>query len=152
MKCVRVGLLAVAILFAGCLSAQDKVKSVGYDIGSCAPGSFVGAHVELGPDFVITEVAPGPDRVVKLETPIVYKFVKEDKEGKHYSGGKLELIITQADKDGIVGKLVKDNGDIAVVVYGVPADGDKLAENAKDFFGVCKALVEDDEDPKRSKS
>lgn len=149
MKCVRVGLLSIALLLAGRSIAQDK--SVGYDIGSCAPGSFVAAHVELGADFVITEISPGPDVVKKLEKPLVYKFVKEDKDGKHYSGGPLELVISQADEKGIVGKLTKD-GEILAVVFGIPADGSKLAENAKEDFGVCKALLQDEEDPTRSKS
>ena len=156
MKTIRVGLLAVALLLAGRGIAQDKAvvqkKSVGYDVGSCSTGSFVAAHVELGTDFVITVVSPGPDVVKALEKPLVYKFVKSDKDGKHYVNGPLEIVIVQADEKGLAGRLVKD-GEAVAAVFGVPGDGSKLAENAKDEFGACLSILkETEEDPKESKS
>jgi hypothetical protein len=138
LKFVRVGIAALVLAFAGCALAQDK--TVGYDIGACSPEEFVGAHVEIGKDVAVISVAPGPERVVKLEEPIVYKFVSADKDGKHYvQENGLELVIIKQDDKAIVGKIV-DDGKTVAVVFGVPGDGSKLSDNAKAEYETCKDI------------
>jgi hypothetical protein len=135
---VRVGIVALALAFAGLASAQDK--TVGYDIAGCAPDDFMAAHVEVGKDVVVISVNPGPDRIVKLDIPIIYKFVKEDKDGKHYvQENGMEMVIAKQDSDTIIGKLV-DKGETVAVVFGIPGDGSKLGENGKKEFETCKEL------------
>jgi hypothetical protein len=144
MKFVRTAVLVAALVFAGCGFAQEK-KAVGYDLGSCSPGSFLAVHVEYKDeaDITITEVSPGPDKVVKLEKPTIFKYAKTDKDGKHYAAvtGGRELVVAKADEKIFLGALVTDEGDVAAVVFGVPGDGSKLADNAKEEFGACMDLL-----------
>lgn len=135
---VRAGIVALTLAFAGCGFAQDK--AVGYDIGGCSPDSFIAAHIEIDKDVTITSVSPGPDRVVKLDEPVVYKFVNADKDGKHYvQSNGMELIIAKQDDEDIIGKIVDDGKTIAII-FGVPGDGSKLSENAKVEYETCKDI------------
>lgn len=148
-KFLRVGITAIVLSLAGCVFAQDKV--VGYDIGGCSPESFVGAHIEVGKDVIVTMASPGPDRVVKLDEPIVYKFTSEDKEGKHYvQPNGLELVIVRQDDKIVVGKIV-DDGKMVAIIFGVPGDGSKLAENAKTEYKACEDLRSKEESKPESK-
>jgi hypothetical protein len=142
MKLVRTVILVAALALAGTLGlAQDK--AVGYDVGGCAPGSFLGAHIEVSADNItIISVSPGPDEVDKLDKPVVYKFEKKDDKGKHYINGDVDFLITKTDDEKIIGQMVDKDGVFAVV-FGFPADGSKLAENAKKEFGICKDLLAD---------
>jgi hypothetical protein len=145
LKFVRVGIAALVLTFAGCALAQDK--AVGYDVGACTPDSFIAAHIDIGKDVTVTSMSPGPDRVVKLDEPVVYKFVKEDKDGKHYvQENGLELILAKQDDKTIIGKFV-DSGETVAVVYGVPGDGSKLAENAKIEYKTCEDLRDKEQKP-----
>jgi hypothetical protein len=140
---IRVGIVAIALAFSGCCFAQDK--TAGYDMGGCAPDEFVAAHVEIGThEITVISVSLGPDQVIKLDKPVVYKLTKTDEDGKHYldeAKGGLELVISKADNEVIVGKFLDpDEPEWTAVVFGVPADGSKLAENAKEEFETCKDI------------
>jgi hypothetical protein len=151
MKLVRVGLFAAALaLAASCSFAQ---KAVGYDISGCSPEGFLAAHVDYlaKTSVTITEISPGPDKVTVLETPVVYKFSVEDKDGEHYVSHDFEIVVAKADKTDIIGKLTRD-GSVIAIMFGIPADGKTLADNAKKEFGVCQELIAPPEDPSINKT
>src|SRR5258708_4868016 len=146
MKCVRSAVLVAMLAIAGCGFAQEK-KAVGYDLGSCSPNDFVAVHADYKDeaDITITEVSAQPGKVVKLEKPTIFKFSKKDEDGKHYvavTGGR-ELIVVKADEKVFFGALVTDDGKVVAVVFGVPGDGSKLADNAKEEFGACIDLLQE---------
>lgn len=151
MKCVRSAVILFMLAFAGCGFAQKK--PVGYDLGSCSPGGFYAVHAEYndGVDITITAASFEPGKVVKLETPTVFKFSKEDADGKHYkaiTGGR-ELVVGKADNEIFFAALVTDKGVAASMIFGVPGDGSKLAENAEEEFSVCRDLQQQQSpDPK----
>ena len=141
MKIILVAALVAVLAFAAVrVSAQ---KAVGYDIGGCSPSDFVAAHIEYTADSDVTFVLASTkaDEVVKLETPVIYKFAKEDEAGKHYVSGTYDIVINVANEKDIEGAFLHD-GKLVALLFGIPGDGTNLAETAKREAIACKELIQ----------
>lgn len=135
MRLVRIGLLAAALALAGCS------KEIGYDIGACSPGGFMGTHVEISQKILlITKVSRRLGDSLDLPKPVIYTYKNQDAEGRHYVSENMDIVIVKADKKQIVGKL-KANGQLVAALFGVASDGSQLADNAKKEFAACIELL-----------
>lgn len=155
MNVRTLALAAIMLLAAPVVSFAQK--SVGYDIGACAPGSFMAAHIELTDETLsIISVSPGPDRVIKLPEPLVYKYsgkeVLDGQEVRDYVSSTGVQIGVFVENKNLIGKMSSPKGEVVALVYGVPdQDGSKLAETAKEEFGICRDVFPPD-NPTLSKS
>ena len=145
--------LAAALTLTASLSCAQS-KPVGYDVSACSPTKFSAVHAELSDEaFTITMVAAGPGEVVVLPEPIVFKFDHKDKDGsRYYTHGPQKLVIDEANKVGLVGKLLDSDGNIAAIVFGAfDQDGKDLSIHADEDFKGCVQLFKED-DSKDNKS
>ena len=144
--------LAAALTLTASLSCAQS-KPVGYDVSACSPTAFSAVHAELSDEaFTITMVAPGPGEVVVLPEPVVYKFDHKDKEGRYYVHGKQTVMIEEANKTGLLGKIVDSEGNTIAIVFGAfDQDGKDLSIHADEDFKGCVQLFHED-DPKDNKS
>ena len=141
-------LLILALLLATLVPTSfAQEKAVGYDVGVCAENQFVALHVEASDkDITVQFASPGPNRVEKLEAPIVYKFEKEDTAGRHYvddegKDGKFELVL-KFDKDGVNGLYYVDGKKAAKFYGGKAADESNLKETAFLLYQMCLQMNE----------
>jgi hypothetical protein len=150
MKLIRTLALASFILFGATSMAQDKPK--GYDIGGCGVTTFSAAHFVVdGNDMRVDKYSPGPDVVKDAANGVTYKFILEDKDGKHFvytkDDTKYEFVLLL---DKSVGKF-EINGEIKVIALIMKDDdGSKLAENAKQMYQSCVVLMNDSSDDSKS--
>ena len=151
MKFLRGLFLATSLLIASCAGGQGKVEPKGYDIGACAPDSYLAAHVVfVDKDLKMDLVSEEPGVVDKKEPALLYKFDSKDKNGvSHYvlasqKGVKLELVL---DFDKKIGVFLVDGNPGAVLFMFKDDDGSKLAENAMEGFKACVDLVSGEKEP-----
>lgn len=143
MKFVRSAALAAVLIVSGCAFAQKAAAPKGFDIGVCGIRQYVGAFVTVDDKEVkVLKVSLGPDKVEDVKEPVVYSFDKEDSDGKHYvSKDKDQFIVLEKDEKHLLGSFVNSEGELKAVIFGLPdADGSKLADNAKEEYGVCRDL------------
>lgn len=151
MKSLRGLFLAASLLIVSCAVGQDKVEPKGYDIGACAPDSYLAAHLlTVDKDLKMDLVSEEPGVVDKKEPALLYKFDSKDKNGfSHYvfqslKGVKLELVL---DFDKKIGVFLVDGRPGAVLFMFKDDDGAKLVENAMEGFKACVDLVNGEKEP-----
>lgn len=143
MKFLRGLFLVSGLLIASFATGQDKTPK-GYDLGSCAPDSFVAAHVVIvDKDLSLDLINVEPGVIEKQDHPVLYKFQSKDDLGAHYlfvnvKGRKLELVL---DFKKSLGRFSVDGEIQAVILIMADDDGSKLAVNAMQEFKACVDLI-----------
>ena len=141
-----VGLALMLLTPLACSSQQvPKVeeKPVGYDIASCSEDNFYVVHFKtVGDDISLVTYTESPGQVDTLPGPVLYKFVKEDAAGKHYTatvGKDLVELTFKFEKHTAMGTQQHDGIPVSVI-FGMQADGSKLSENAVQFAMICAGI------------
>lgn len=123
---------------------QTEPQVTGYDAGLCGPDQFVAVHVAISDkEITVQFVNPGPNKVFKLDRPQVFKFTKEDADGRHYlyEEKQFELVV-KFDKSGVDGILYVDGAKAAKFYGAKAADEKNLAEAGFMFFQMCQQIHE----------
>ena len=140
-------ILTLALLLASFAPMSAQQTTEGYDVGVCSANQFVALHVAASDKDVVVQFASrGPNRLEKLESPLVYKFEKEDAAGRHYvddegKDGKFELVL-KFDKEGVNGLLYVDGEKTAKFYGGKAADESGLKETAFVLYQMCLQMHE----------
>ncbi len=156
MKILRSVLLVAALSVGACYAQAPapEVKAVrGFDVASCSSRDFIAAHVEIGKDsLVVLKAVPGPDKIIVLDNPTVYKLTKTDKDGKHYVAGGFEIVVEDIDKDGFLSGYLYLKGEKVAVFYGVESDGsnETLLKNANKEHDACVDVRKESSEPTES--
>jgi hypothetical protein len=142
-------LLALSLMLGSLLGMQaTKETPREYNVGLCAPDSFIALHFSVsGDSFLVTDVARGPDASHKIDPSVEFKLDSTDKDGiEHFVHNASEFDI-KIDKDGIEGVLFA-NGDKIAVVDGVRGEAKTLAIDGQALYESCE--VKRNSDPKKA--
>ncbi len=143
MKFMATVALAIC-LFAASACGQDIKK--GYDIGQCSPNSYFAAHVKVvGKDLQMDLASPGPNQSSPIQPVIIYKFVSEDKDGKHVeyvteNKRKFQLVL---DFKSNIGYFTVNDEPTSVIFLLEDEDGSKLNEKALLMLKACQEALDE---------
>jgi hypothetical protein len=138
MRSVRVGLLALMLVFSSVGNSQTVEPKKQLNVGVCAPGFFLGVHMEVtDKQVVFTRMSKGPGKNEETEPLVFIASVKDEDGTQHYKDkdGTYELAL-KFDKKEVKGLMFAE-GEKWAKIYGAEADGKDLADDSLKNYQVC---------------